>query len=299
MSVKRLPDSGVISGNTWLNNTEAVQAREETTTVRNSMPAYGGYWSQASCRVFNSTSGPIAGIQGVSSLAEAQALNGSIQTGASQLVPPNWFDPLRYPSIPDYGQSSLDQLSETTTKSDLMMTNTFDGTHVTTSRQQPVIEVEIPFYVNSRFIKNDLVLNNTRGVQAHAVKYESVITNTNVQEAADERGTVTYLERHVRPGKDFSLFYLANVPHIVLLGHFLYNTTVGDPSVGVDTALASYSSLRYFSAGRQSESAYKNPPFYPTPPGSVAFNSFPSDTYFYEQSINGQVYPMAETLNAT
>lgn len=301
MSVKRLPDSGVLSGNTWVDNISAAQDREATTLVRNSMPAYGGYWSQASCRVFNSTSGTIAGILGVADLAEAQALNGSIQTGSSQVLPPNWFDPLSYPSDPNYGASGLAQLAETVTKSDLMMTNTFDGTHVTTSRQQPVIEVEIPFYVNSRFIKNDLVLNNTRGVQAHAVKYESVILNTNVQEASDERGTVTYLERHVRPGKDFSLYYLANVPHIVLLGHFQYNTIYGDPTniEGVDTALASYSSLRYFCAGRQSESAYKNPPAYPSPPGSVAINSYPSDTYFYEQTINGQVYPMAETLNAT
>jgi len=298
MSVKRLPDSGVISGNSWTGNTTAAQTREDTLDVANAMPAYGGYWSQASCRVFNSTSAPIAGVNGVSGLAEAQALNGSIQTGAQQVLPPNWFDPLTYPSIPDYGIPSLIQLANTVTKSDLMMANTFDGTHVTTSRQQPVIEVEVPFYVNSRFIKNDLVLNNTRGVQAHAVKYESVFANTTPDEFLDERGAITYLERHVRPGKDFSLYYLANVPHIVLLGHFTYNTIVGDPGgiTPVDTALASYSSLRYFSAGRQSESAYKNPPLFPSPPGSVASNTFPSDTYFYEQTINGQVYPMAQTL---
>jgi len=301
MSVKRLPDSGVISGNSWRTNTTAAQTVEETRDIRNAMPAYGGFWSQASCRVLNSTSDAVAGIVGISPLLEAQALNGSIQGGASQILPPNWFDPTTLPGEPNYNAASLAALAQTTTNSDLMMTNTFDGTHVTTSRQQPVIEVEIPFYVNSRFLKNDLVLNNTRGVQAHAVKYESVILNTDTSELADERGTITYLERHIRPGKDFSLFYLANVPHIVLLGHFRYTTAVGDPTDPATVAIsqAAYASLRYFNAGRQSESAYKNPPGAPTPPGSIAINTYPSDTYFYEQSIDAQVYPMAEFLNTT
>merc|ERR1712173_8534 len=222
---------------------------------------------------------------------EAQALNGSIQQGASQIVPPNWFDPFVYPSDPNYDVAASN-LAETMTKSDLMMTNTFDGTHVTTSRQQPVIEVEIPFYVNSRFIKNDLVLNNTRGVQAHAVKYESVRIYTQASEQAEQRGSVCYLERHVRPGKDFALFYLANVPHICLLSHFRYDTVTGDSEVGSDplqTNNAAYGSLRYWSACRQSESAFRDFAI----ATSSAFNTYPCDTYFYEQLIESQTYPSA------
>lgn len=299
MSVKRLPDSGVLSGNSWLGNVDSAQDAEETNLSRVAFPAYGGFWSHASCRISNATSRSIAGVNGVSPLTEAQALNGSIQSGASQIVPPNWFDPLVYPSRGDY--TNITFLDDPMIKSDLMMTNTFDGTHVTTSRQQPVIEVEIPFYVNSRFIKNDLILNNTRGVQAHAVKYESVRNYANVDELTDERGTVTYIERHVRPGKDFALFYLANVPHICLLSHFIYNTITGSRSNGaepLEVTDAAYGALRYWSACRQSESAYK-PDVDPNFPASFSINSYPNDTYFYEQTIEAQVYPSAQFAATT
>jgi len=296
MSVKRLPDSGVLSGNSFIQNVTTAQTVDETLLVDYAVPAYGGFWSQASCRIANSTSREVAGVTGLANLTEAQALNGSIQPGASQIVPPNWFDPLTYPSDPDY--STTGNLPVTLTKSDLMMTNTFDGTHVTTSRQQPVIEVEIPFYVNSRFIKNDLVLNNTRGVQAHAVKYESVRMYTQGDDQSEERGSLTYLERHVRPGKDFALFYLANVPHICLLSHFVYDTVTGSQvPLGAPLEIndAAYGSLRYFSACRQSESAYRVSPIL----SSVAINTYPSDTYFYEQLVESQTYPMAQFAATT
>merc|ERR1719367_1161494 len=72
MSVKRLPDSGVISGTTYVggqgNPSDAylnAQTAENTAGVRYSTPGYGGFWSQASCRIENAsnasgTFGPVA-----------------------------------------------------------------------------------------------------------------------------------------------------------------------------------------------------------------------------------------------
>lgn len=300
MSVKRLPDSGVISGNTFSggdisSSLSNAQTELETTLVRYGMPAYGGFWSQASCRVenasFNSSTNP--NTFGAINVAKAQALNGSMQTGTSNSEAPNWFNPLTYPAegnyAPPLGQST--NVAQTVGKSDLMMSNTYDGTHVTTSLQQPVIEVEIPFYVNSRFLKNDLVLNNTRGVQAHVLKYETHLNKEGTNEDAfQEASTLTYFERHVRPGKDFSLYYLANVPYIVMLGNFLYQSVAGQASTSELTRVA-YGSLRYRSACRQSQSAYREPGVTPVlQSGSI--NTYPQDTYFYDLPILAQTYPL-------
>lgn len=312
MSVKRLPDSGVISGTTYLgslgNPADAyanAQTAEDTAGVRYSTPGFGGFWSQASCRIENATnaSGTIGPPQesSVPNTVKAQALNGSMQTGTSNSMAPNWFDPTDYPASPDYSPpiDVTTTVSGTVAKADLMMSNTYDGTHITTALQQPVIEVEIPFYVNSRFVKNDLVLNNTRGVQAHVLKYETHLETTDVADVVGEASTITYFERHVRPGKDFSLYYLANVPHIVMLGNFQYTTAVGNPnqplSFGLDTA--AYGSLRYRNGGRQSNAAYRAAGITPVPSGTSSLNSVPSDPYFYDVSVQAQAYPLNIPVN--
>lgn len=307
MSVKRLPDSGVISGTTYIgsqgNPSDAylnAQTAENTAGVRYSTPGFGGFWSQASCRIENAsnasgTFGPVAPVS-VPNTVKAQALNGSMQTGTSNSMAPNWFDPTDYPASPSYAPpiDATTTVAGTVAKADLMMSNTYDGTHVTTALQQPVIEVEIPFYVNSRFVKNDLVLNNTRGVQAHVLKYETHVETTDVSDIVEEASTITYFERHVRPGKDFSLYYLANVPHIVMLGNFLYTTAVGNPLVGASYALdtAAYGSLRYRAGGRQSNAAYRAVGITPVPGNTSSLNSVPADPYFYDVSVQAQAYPM-------
>jgi hypothetical protein len=298
MSVKRLPDSGVISGNTYFggdvgSSLSNAQNALETTQVRYGMPAYGGFWSQASCRVENASSSTYTSVFGAPNVAKAQALNGSMQTGTSNSEAPNWFNPLTYPAEGNYAPplTQTTAVAGTVGKSDLMMSNTYDGTHVTTSLQQPVIEVEIPFYVNSRFIKNDLVLNNTRGVQAHVLKYETHLRKTLGEDVVDEASTITYFERHVRPGKDFALYYLANVPHIVMLGNFRYQTVAGLGGEGTLTSCA-YGSLRYRSACRQSTSAYREPGITPVPSNTGSINTYPQDTYFYDLPILAQTYPL-------
>lgn len=304
MSVKRLPDSGVISGTTYgggpgspYNN---AQTAESTRGVRYSTPGFGGFWSQSSCRVENATnaSGTFGPPPETSTpnVVKAQALNGSMQTGTSNSMSPNWFDPLDYPAVPDYAPpiTSTTVIDRTVAKADLMMSNTFDGTHVTTALQQPVIEVEIPFYVNSRFVRNDLILNNTRGVQAHVLKYETHLETGEVTDIVEEASTITYFERHVRPGKDFSLYYLANVPHIVMLGNFLYTTAFGNPNTPGTYALdtSAYGSLRYRAGGRQSNSAYRAVGITPVPPNTSSLNSAPADPYFYDVSVQAQAYPL-------
>lgn len=302
MSVKRLPDSGVISGNTYLPNGGGdyfnAQTTTETTQCRYAAPAYGGFWSQASCRVENATNAsgtPNTQFSNAPNVAKAQALNGSMLNGTSNSGAPNWFDPRDYPSPGDYAPplDATTTVAQTVAKADLMMSNTYDGTHVTTTLQQPVIEVEIPFYVNSRFIKNDLVLNNTRGVQAHVLKYETHLDIQEPDDLVDEASTLTYFERHVRPGKDFALYYLANVPHIVMLGNFIYDTVVGEPgslSYAIDTA--AYGSLRYRAGCRQSTSAYRFPGDTFVPPGTTSVTSIPQDTYFYDLPTLSQAYPL-------
>jgi hypothetical protein len=307
MSVKRLPDSGVISGTTYLGSLgnpadvyNNATTAEDTAAVRYSTPGFGGFWSQASCRIENATNasgtfGPPSQAS-VPNTVKAQALNGSLQTGASNSMAPNWFDPTDYPASPDYAPplNSTTTVAGTVAKADLMMSNTYDGTHVTTALQQPVIEVEIPFYVNSRFVRNDLILNNTRGVQAHVLKYETHLETGETTDVVTEASTITYFERHVRPGSDFSLYYLANVPHIVMLGNFLYTTAVGNPNTGSTYALdtASYGSLRYRAGGRQSTSAYRAAGVTPVPIGTSSLNSVPADPYFYDVSVQAQAYPL-------
>lgn len=288
MSVKRLPDSGIVSGNTYFDKDNSCQTIADSVDVLNAMPAYGGFWSQASCKVENSSNA--AGTpRSVPNIVKAQALNGNIQTGTSNIAAPNWLSLRRYPFSPNY--VSTGNAGETVTKSDLMMGSTYDGAHVTTSLQQPVIEVEIPFYVNSRFIKNDLVMNNTRGVQAHLLKYESHLSKQTEDDSIEEAGTITYVERHVKPGSDFALYYLANVPHIVLNGNLRYQTVYGINLEGF-LGYASYSSLRYRVASNQEASAYREEGVTPIPAGTSSVNTYPQDIYFYNANITDQIYPL-------
>jgi hypothetical protein len=299
MSVKRLPDTGAISGNTWLSPTSSAQNRLDTNAVQLHMPAYGGFWSQASCRVENASNASGTGLP-APGLAKAQALNGSILTGASKIAAPNWYDSLSYPSSGDYNVDDISALASPEINGDMMMTNTFDGVHVTTPRLLPVIEVEIPFYVNSRFIKNDLVLNNTRGVQAHVLRYESTLANATIPEIQQEAGSITYVERHVRPGSDFALYYLANVPHIVLCGNFRYQTVIGSDIPGdfpPDIALSAYGRLRYRARCGQSESAYRELGQTDIPLGTTSLNTYPQDVYFYDKTIQSQIYPLNQPVD--
>jgi len=170
-----------------------------------------------------------------------------------------------------------------------MIANTYDGIHVTTSAQQPVIEVEIPFYVNSRFVRNNLVMNNTRGVQAHALRYETTEETQGSDESGEDRGGITYVERHVKPGADFSLFYLANVPHICMNASHIYPTSIRWPAIAdTDLADCSYSKLNYRCGTRQDVSAYRTTSL----PASDQINTFSNDNYFYDLSIDAQVCPL-------
>jgi hypothetical protein len=284
-SAKRLPDSGVLSGNVYLTNTSSAQTALETNTVNSAYPAFGGFWSQAMCKLENGANF----VRGrTPSLDKCQAVNGNTQTGAATCGAPNWFNPLVEPAAPPPSLNSAGPIN-TQVRGDLMLANTYDGVHVTTAKQQPVIEVEVPFYVNSRFVQNNLVMNNTRGVQAHVLRYETVEQTIAVPDVGEERAGVTYVERHVKPGADFALFYLVNVPHICLNASHIYSTTTNYPDPTVDEMVdCSYSKLLYACGTRQAQSAYRQTP----PAGGVYFNTTGNDNYFYDLSIDAQAAPL-------
>lgn len=262
MSVKRLSDSGVISGRAWLSPDTNATTVTLANDVRYYFPASGGLWDQASAKIAVGEDFD----DNTANIRKLQNLNGYGATGALPSPAPNWFNPTVYPS--NGVQPNVAQLA-----SDITMSNFFDGVHVTPSAKQPVVEVEIPFYMNTRFLLNDLVLSNTTSVSAHAVKYEHALRPSR----QNERSTV-HVDRYTVPGSDFALYYLANVPQILLNHVHVYPTQVVDIGGQVAISEVGYSDLKYLAGNRQPISAYRATGL----PGGGPFNTIPNRTYFYD-----------------
>jgi len=287
MTVKRLSDSGVLAGNCYLTNSASAQDVIALAQVNTVQPCSGNMWNQASCRIGNGESKIIYGAD-TWRLRKCQSLNGDTQSCAAPCGAPNWFNPLEYPAAAPPVISGGGAPVNAQTRGDLMLANYYDGVHVTTTKQQPVIEVEIPFYVNTRFLHNNLVLTNTKASPAHAVLYESSVKDKVFDQIAEHQAQMTYVERYVKPGADFSLFYLANVPMIYLNANHLYPTS---NSTNLDIVMSSYSYLRYRAPARQTTSAFRTLAMVPA--GSNVYNTYPNDPYFFEMDLSAQGVPLA------
>lgn len=280
LSVKRLSDSGVIDGRGYLTSTLNAVSNSLSNAVTHYFPASGGLWDQASAKIgvaeiFDDNTGSIRRLQNI---------NGYGATGALPSVAPNWCNETEYP-LGSFGPLS-GNLS-----SDLLLSNFFDGAHVSTAKQQPVLEVEIPFYMNTRFLLNELVLNNTTAVSAHAVRYEDAN-----RASRPNQETACYVERYTVPGSDFALFYLANVPQILLNHTHVYPTQVLDPVGVVKNILVPYPDLKYLAGARQPISAYRATGL----PGGGAFNTIPCRTYYYDlpaAAIGAEMLSVPGNLN--
>jgi hypothetical protein len=147
--------------------------------------------------------------------------------------------------------------------------NLFPGSEATVTSRQPILEVEIPFYENTRFEVVNNTTNNTSNVSAHslsilqekertpgATNLQNVVYNTS---NGTQLETAATLERWVKPGADFALFYLLNAPTIYYNDKFVYRETVpayaGDYAAGWEAGPPKpYSDLQYIFANRSETS---------------------------------------------
>lgn len=164
------------------------------TQDENVFPTGGDRWNQGqSYSVMSHATEPLN--PGVSISEFAMVINGGQLTGNSYA--PNWTNP----SSQNY------QSSQVTSNS------IFSGSHVTSSRQQPAIEIELPYYEPTRFDFVDPYLTNNGCKAAHevvATTHRSPLDGSNLpQSTAFER---RYLSRWICPGEDFQCFYLLNAP---------------------------------------------------------------------------------------
>lgn len=140
--------------------------------------------------------------------------------------------------------------------------NLFPGSVANSVRHQPVVEAEIPFYVNKRFNLIPQSLGNTSGCEAHSV-YVAVKNDpaNAVRQQFDEvpagqqlSDNPVRIERWVRPGTDFSLFYLLNVPTIYRNSKWMIDGIPGEMPEATDFNLSDgripYGSLPIYAANR-------------------------------------------------
>jgi len=150
--------------------------------------------------------------------------------------------------------------------------NLFPGAEATVVVRQPVLEVEIPFYENTRFVVVNNTTNNTTNVSAHALSVlqerERTPNGTNLPDPtvppnynsnASQLETAATIERWVKPGADFALFYLLNAPTIYYNDKFVLRETIptyaGDESAGWTAGdPRPYSDLQYAYANRSESS---------------------------------------------
>jgi len=265
ISCKRLSDNGIIDGRGCISGRTYAQDNEESNEVNHYYPASGCLWDQAHCQ-YGISNGALATFR-VAFVRQFQNQSGYTQSGTNVAGAPNWFNRINYPG-------STQQIINTSHEwmtNDRILGNTFDGLHVTTSPNQPVMEVEIPFYMNTRFILNDVVLNNTSGTTAHVVKFTEDVPDYPTMVHASP-----VVERFVAPGTDFALFYLANVPPIYINSNHLYPSVAVYNNGIVEEHLTPYGDLKFFAGSHQEQTAYE------TPDGVKSFNSAPSRPYFYD-----------------
>jgi hypothetical protein len=274
LTVKRLPDSGVISGRTIVGNdlTLSYDTPEQANKTLHYFPASGGLWDQAHCSYGLSTV-PVSGSIDLltTSLSTCQSVNGGV-SGVNPCTAPDWCNVTAYPA-PWTTVPSSDLHQPGHYASDVLLQNTYDGAHTNVSRLNPVVEVEIPFYANTRFELNELVFTNTTATQAHAIMWDQVRPNRSRPQAE-----AAFLERYTIPGGDFALYYLANAPLLCLNNALRYvsaTTGAAIPAPGLE--LVDYSTLKYLNGGRQEFCAFRQPA-----PGTGAFNSSLSRVYFYD-----------------
>jgi len=140
--------------------------------------------------------------------------------------------------------------------------NLFPGSVANSVRHQPVVEAEIPFYVNKRFNLIPQTLGNTSGCDAHsvyvAVKNDPanpVRQNFNVTPSGQQLvDNPVKIERWVRPGTDFSLFYLLNVPTVYRNSKWMIDGIPGELPEATNFDLSDgripYGSLPVYTANR-------------------------------------------------
>jgi len=281
-TVKRLPDSGMLSGRTIVENslTESHRFYEESNKTVHLFPASGGLWDQGHCSYGLSTlSAGTEPNRTTTNISTCQSVSGTI-SGAAPCAAPDWCNITAYPTPWNApGQQPLPSgvlHQPGPYASDVLLQNTFDGAHTNVVKLNPVIEVEIPFYANTRFELNELVFTNTTATQAHVVMWDQK-SGSRLRPNAE----ASYLERYTIPGGDFALYYLANAPVICLNNCFKYLSAVTQPGPPTGTEgtieLVDYSKLKFLNGGRQEFSSYRV-----QAPGTGAYNSSLSRVYFYD-----------------
>jgi len=281
-TVKRLPDSGVITGRTIVGNslTESHLTPAQANDVLHYFPASGGLWDQAYCCYGLSTvSSPGSPDRNTTAISTCQSVNGTV-SGATPCPAPDWCNVTAFPQ--PWVSNPADVLHQPGPyASDVLLQNTFDGAHTNISKLNPVIEVEIPFYANTRFELNELVFNNTTATQAHTIMWDEAKGNQTRPQAE-----ATFLERYTIPGGDFALYYLANAPLLCLNNALRYVSATVEPLAPITEAtlsLVDYSALKYLNGGRQEFCAFRNPLS-----GTGAYSSSFSRVYFYDVPENSQ-----------
>jgi hypothetical protein len=281
-TVKRLPDSGVISGRTIIGNdlTNSYRNPADANQTLHYFPASGGLWDQAHCCYGLSTlSAPGSPDRNTTSISTCQSVNGTV-SGVNPCSAPDWCNVTAYPQ--PWLSNTADVLHQPGPyASDVLLQNTFDGAHTNITKLNPVIEVEIPFYANTRFELNELVFTNTTATQAHTIMWDEAKSNQTRPQAE-----ATFLERYTIPGGDFALYYLANAPLLCLNNALRYVSATIEPLAPIADAtlsLVDYSALKYLNGGRQEFCAHRDPLS-----GTGAYSSSFSRVYFYDVPENSQ-----------
>lgn len=281
-TVKRLPDSGVISGRTSVGNdlSDCHRTAADANNTLHYFPASGGLWDQAHCCYGLSTvSSPGSSDRTTTAISTCQSVNGSV-SGVNPCPAPDWCNLTAYPE-PWLAASTAALHQPGPFASDVLLQNTFDGAHTNISKLNPVIEAEIPFYANTRFELNELVFTNTTATQAHAIMWDESKGNQTRPQAE-----ATFLERYTIPGGDFALYYLANAPLLCLNNSLRYVSATIQPLAPItqqQLSLVDYSALKYLNGGRQEFCAHRD-----GVSGTGAYSSSLSRVYFYDVPENAQ-----------
>jgi hypothetical protein len=174
-------------------------------------PASGDRWNQGLSYVVMSSGDDGPGSPNVTSGTFAMSINGGQLMGGQYA--PNWRNNESIPS-----QSSQ-----------VASNAVFGGAHVTTARQMPAIEVELPFYEPTRFQFVDDYFTNEAAQGAHEV------TSIMHKSPTDSEGAPVsnhfarqYLSRWVCPGEDFQCFYLVNAPIYFFNDQMIFTNGDGD-----------------------------------------------------------------------
>lgn len=181
------------------------------TLNENIYPTGGDRWNQGQSYTIMSHTNEGVTNPGVTVADFAMNINGGQLSG--NLYAPNWTN----------NESQNFQSSQVTSNA------IFGGSHVTTNRQQPAIEIELPFYEPTRFEFVDNYFTNNGAKAAH-----EVVTTTHRSPLDGDSFPVStaferrYLSRWVCPGEDFQCFYLLNAPIYFNNSQMIFDNGEGD-----------------------------------------------------------------------